>query len=409
MKKQIITLIILILLPMVASAQDAVVIDDIYYILDSDAKTAMVTTNPDKYTGDVAIPKSVEYGSVTYEVTSIEHHAFYNCTGLTSLYIPKSVTSIGGVAVYNTTSLASIQVEEGNKFYDSRNCCNAIIRTASNTLVAGCMNTIIPSNITTIDKYAFYGCVYLKNATIPNSVTIIREGAFYGCKSLTNINIPYSVTSIEQSAFGSCKALTSIIIPNSVTSIEEGVFTYCSSLTNVTIGKYVTQIKENAFQSCTNLTDIFCLAEDVPQLNSRAFNNCSTENITMHVPAASVDAYKASEQWGRFKIMAIEDTPKCATPTITNDGGELSFSCDTEDVEFVYDVKFSGANSGKGSKLQLAPAGTYTLSVYATKPGYMNSDTATQEIVIKGVRGDGNYDGEVDAVDLTKLIEILLQ
>ena len=92
--------------------------------------------------------------------------AFEDCDGLTSIVIPNSVTSIGDGVFESCSGLTSIVVESGNPRYDSHNNCNAIIETASNTLIAGC-----------------------KNTTIPNSVTAIGDLAFAGCDGLTSIDI----------------------------------------------------------------------------------------------------------------------------------------------------------------------------------------------------------------------------
>ena len=94
MKKQIL-LFVMVLVPMLASA-DAVEIDGIYYNLITKAKEAEVTKNPNRnYSGEVVVPKSVEYEGTTYSVTTIGELAFSNCSGLTSVTIPNSTTSIG--------------------------------------------------------------------------------------------------------------------------------------------------------------------------------------------------------------------------------------------------------------------------------------------------------------------------
>ena len=84
---------------MLASA-DAVEIGGIYYNLSEETREAVVTSNPQKYKGDVIIPESVEYEGITYSVTSVGTYAFYNCSGLVSITIPNSVTSIGLYAFY---------------------------------------------------------------------------------------------------------------------------------------------------------------------------------------------------------------------------------------------------------------------------------------------------------------------
>ena len=126
--------------------------------------------------------------TIPNSVTSIGDVAFYYCTGLTSVNIPNSVTTIGTNPFASCSELTSIVVDSGNTIYDSRNNCNAIIETETNTLIAGCKNTTIPNSVTTISDYALYGCSGLTSVTIPNSVTLIGVGAFSYC-SLTSVNI----------------------------------------------------------------------------------------------------------------------------------------------------------------------------------------------------------------------------
>ncbi len=183
-------------------------------------------------------------------VTSIGEEAFYNCTGLPSITIPNSVTSIG------------------------------------------------------ID--AFYGCEGLTSVTIPNSVTSIGERAFKYCYGLTSVTIPNSVTSIGDWAFSYCTGLTSITIPNSVTSIGDWAFMECT-LTSITIGNGVTSIGDWAFYDCTGLTSMTVEATNPPYCGNGYI--VSNYNIPLYVPAGSVDAYKAADEWKKFtNIQAIPAT-----------------------------------------------------------------------------------------------------
>ena len=122
--------------------------------------------------------------TIPNSVTSIGEGAFSGCSGLTSITIPNSVTSIGSSAFYGCSGLTSIKVENGNSKFDSRNNCNGIIETATNTLIKGFKNTIIPNSVTSIGSRAFWGCSGLTSITIPNSVTSLGGGAFYGCSGL---------------------------------------------------------------------------------------------------------------------------------------------------------------------------------------------------------------------------------
>ena len=196
--------------------------------------------------------------SVTLEdgVTTIGNGAFSSCVSLSAIAIPNSITSIGEGAFEGCLSVATITIDTGNAHYDSRNNCNAIIETHSNTLIKGCDNTVIPNDITSISKNAFAACYNLTSVTIPNSVTSIGEGAFMHC-GITSINIPNSVTSIEKETFLGCSRLTSIIIPNNLTSIGEMAFASCEMLPSITIPNNVERIGESAFYGCTFVKEKF--------------------------------------------------------------------------------------------------------------------------------------------------------
>ena len=209
------------------------IIEGIKYLLEEETLTAEVIKNPNGYRGNIIIPETIVFNEVTYRVTSVGKQAFGNCFSLTSVVIPNSVTSIGrdafwgcdsltsivipdsvksiGEAAFmgcdsltsivigngvtsigetafdDCSSLTSIVVAEGNTVYDSREQCNAIIHTATNTLISGCQNTIIPESVKSIGDYAFYGCDSLTSIVIGNGVTSIGEAAFMGCDSLKSI------------------------------------------------------------------------------------------------------------------------------------------------------------------------------------------------------------------------------
>lgn len=342
-------LVLAILLPSTATAYDFEV-DGIYYTTNGNEA---IVADGILCSGDVIIPEIVTYEDTTYTVTAIGSNAFYSyegnywlssitipntvttigsmafsgCIGLTSITIPNSVVAIHDGAFWRCGGLTSIIVESGNPKYDSRKNCNALIETASNTLIVGCQNTTIPNSVitigvgafsdcritsinipnsvTTVGDYAFEYCSGLTSVTIPNSIISIGESAFSGCQldsvnitdiaawcnicfediyanplsyanhlylngiEVTDLTIPNTITSISKYAFAGCRSLTSVNIGNSVTTIGESVFR-SSGLTSVTIGNSVTTIGDNAFSSCNNLTNV-TIGNSVTTIGESAF------------------------------------------------------------------------------------------------------------------------------------------
>ena len=212
-------------------------------------------------------------------VSSIGKYAFYQCTALTSLSIPSTIKTIGDYA-FKGASLATITVDGNNAVFDSRENCNAIIETTSNTLIVGGRNTTFPSSVTIIGNGAFAGRAGLTSITIPEGVTTIGENAFSECPDLTEVVLPSTVNTIGRYAFWHSTALESINIPNNVTVIPQCAFTNCA-LQSITIPESVTSIGAFAFNGCSSLKSVI-IPEEVSNFANGVFDGCtSLESATL--------------------------------------------------------------------------------------------------------------------------------
>ena len=294
--KRMLFAVILMMMSALSWAYDFEV-DGIYYKVNKDRASVSVTYQNNYYpyydsgnkpSGDIVIPSAVSYNDVEYSVTGIKDYAFIYCYDLTSIFLPESVTSIGIGAFSYCFSLASITVAANNPAYDSREGCNAIIETASNTLIWGCHRTIIPESVTSIGDYAFNASSFLISLSIPESVTSIGKDAFSYCESLTFISIPEGVTSI---------------------------------------GDY-------AFEGCSSLTSVVCYAEKVPYLGIYVFSSVPTGKAALYVPESALEGYKAATQWNSFRIiLPLEEIPLGISNIEADDSNAPYYTLDGKRVD----------------------------------------------------------------------------
>ena len=224
-------------------------------------------------------------------LSSIGNGAFQNCKGIREeLFIPKSVISIGTNPFSGCTGLISIIVEDGNNVYDSRDNCNAIIETGTNTLILGCKNTIIPESVTKIGQSAFYQCSGITEITIPESVTTIGYYAFQGC-TLEKIDLPDTIEEIGYQAFYSCTKLSgTLVLPQSLQKIGDYAFAGGNGLSEIVINNSLSSIGKNAFSGCSNLKKIVSYAVNAPVIGADLFSNIG-QNGTIIVPKGCIEAY----------------------------------------------------------------------------------------------------------------------
>ena len=184
---------------------------------------------------------------------NIASDAFWNCVRLTSIRIPAKVNSIGDTVFGYCTQLADVSVDPANTVFDSREGCNAIVETSTNTLYQAFVSTRIPSTVTTIGRFAYS---YVAG--------------------LTELRIPSNVTALAGVSVFSCGDLRSVVLPAELTTIGHQSFDYCDSLKTVKVGMTVP-----------------------PAITQRTFN--SRTYATLYVPTGCKEAYLAADYWKEFK------------------------------------------------------------------------------------------------------------
>lgn len=317
--------------------------DGLYYrIIDPSRHTVEVTFQTEKapirnYSTleSAVIPSSVTHKGIVYDVVAIGENAFTIskklasvvipdsvrvigagafsiCWKLTSITIGPNITKIGETAFLGCPFIERIVVSPENPVYDSRGGCNAIIETATNTLISGCKNTIIPDDIAVIAFGAFRDFGVVSNR-IPPSVHTLQGAAFDLCSSLTSIVVPDTVRSMDaltfrgcdslvsavlpkhikvlgNMSFMECTALSSVVLPEDLEQINYCAFSECTSLASITIPARVRLIKFSAFEHCHNLQNIYVHAPIPPIVEGYAFDDIHPSAV-LHVPASSLGDY----------------------------------------------------------------------------------------------------------------------
>ncbi len=384
--------------------------------------------------------------SIPNSITSIGDAAFQDCS-LTSVTIPNNVNSIGEYVFENCKKLSSVILPENLK----------IIPKCTFVGCSGLTSFIIPDSIISVEERAFAGCTELTSVYIPKRVARIGNNAFGGCAKMEKVNIsdlsawcninfetgylgsnnrwtsnplsvahhlyingeevknliiPDNLSKIKKDAFYGCTGITTLIIPEGVQSIEEYAFYSCEKLKTVYIPDGITYLRNNSFANCKDLSDVFCYSKELPIAYNSTYQDSYIEYATLHVPASSLEKYKETAPWSGFgSIVPIEgDEPGmkvCAKPTISYVNGTLTFSCETEGVEFVSEI--TDTDIKKHYEASVSLTATYNISVYATKTGYDNSEVATATLCWIDVAPQTEGLTDEDAVTEVKALPVLIQ
>ena len=313
---------------------------------------------------------SLEAINLPDSIEKIGHNAFYECDDLKSIKLPANLKTIGGGAFYECSfkelnipqyvekigsgafmagsSFDSIRVDPANKNYDSRENCNALIETSTNTLLKASVNTLavpagvtaigshaffcnsnlkeisIPSSVKTIGKEAFANCTNLEKVTMSEGLNTIENSAFYECSSLKDLKLPESLVKLKKESFRGCTNLNSIYIPAGLKKADlRSVFAECKALNSITVAdgnaffdsrsncnaiiekstdtliigsngstvpSSVKKIDKEAFSDLTGLKEIV-IPDTVREIGEGAFKNCTNLNkVTLPAKLKSIEA-----------------------------------------------------------------------------------------------------------------------
>ena len=185
----------------------------------------------------------------------IEEYAFSYCSSLEEIFIPAAVETIEPAAFGYCPKLSSIAVDPDNPYFDSRDNCNAIMRTETDTLVCACKSTVFPSVVLAFESFSCAGVLGFEEIAIPSSVVEIGMYAFVSCENLRDIDFGETgnlrVLSLE--AFSFCRALREVVLPEGLETIAEAVFADCPALVALTLPSTVRSIGANIAYGARNL------------------------------------------------------------------------------------------------------------------------------------------------------------
>lgn len=294
-------------------------------------------------------------------VKRIEEFALRNCNLTTSIKIPSTLTYIGSSAFLGN-QFKEVEIDNLESY------CKVELQKYDNSSVSGGTWPFNNSDLIIDGKM-------VTDLVIPTNISSLSSH-FSHCNSITSV----VTNAIGERSFGGCANLKKVIIGENVKNVSKYAFIGCSSLSEVHIGKSVSNFEDYSFANCTELSDIYFYGEIVPKASSLAFSNSYTQYATLHVPSSLVSNYKMASPWKQFKNIVPFDgeypsTSKCQKPIINYTNGKLTFSSDTEGVEFVSEISDTDIKKHYDAEVQLSA--TYIVTVYTTKSGYENSDVAT--------------------------------
>lgn len=341
----------------------------------------------------LVIPEKI---NAEYAVTTIDSGAFSDLTEIAALIIPDSITAIGDKAFQGCMSLNNVYIgsgvaEIGDYAFSSCHSLKSFSLSSNNAAFSEIDGMLCSSDGSELLFYAGDS-----SAVIPEDITSIGKAAFFGRTDITSISIHSGITSIGNYAFAGCSGLTQIIIPDSVTTLGTGSFMNCLDVTYVEIGRGVTAVPDECFSMCMSLESLQ-MPETTVYFGERAFY-CCDELTGIYLPETVT--YIGADAFGtHYDIMSGTNAPISGFCIFGTKGTAVHEYALSTGVDFIDLADPPLGDVNKDGIIDPVDA-TQVLVEYS----YLSMNRPSSFTQYQRIAGDFNRDGALDVVDATNIL-----
>lgn len=218
---------------------------------------------------------SIEEITLSKDINYVSNSAFEKCSGLNKVY-------------YDGTLENWCNITFNGEFATPMNEAEMFYMLGDDNNYSLLVDVNIPSSITSIKSYTFYGFNTIKSVSFSESVTSIGYNSFAN-SSVQSIGFSNSLLTVGESSFSNCFGLKEVILPDSVTEIKAKAFEDCKSLESIQLGKSLNKIGEKAFYNCFAMKKIV-IPKNVYSIGKDAFYGCSSMTEVYNLSSLNIEA-----------------------------------------------------------------------------------------------------------------------
>lgn len=252
-------------------------------------------------------------------VVTINNNSFQYCSALSMIRLPHTTTSVGNQTFLQCTALKDLIIED-----------------RTDTLSLGFnYNDTSYKGITGAGTPLFSDCqldsVYIGGPIKYSKTKKDGYSPFYYNESLRTVFVNNNEKQVYENEFFNCLNMTTIRLGEGVERIEPFGFQSCTGLLYFTFGSTLQSIGANGFSDCTNVAVITSHATTPPVCGEQALADINFWNCKLYVPAESLDAYAAADQWKMFLSEPL-DEPEPSIP------GDINGDSDVDVADIVAEI-----------------------------------------------------------------------